>query len=445
MNNLWIRMSPLWATFSLAQAMKRVRAFGQGESGAAAILFAVSSPVWIGGLALGAEVGSWLFYQQRLQATADAVAESIASRVGTGASQQELDTLAVTFLTANQFRFCQDCWKVTLAAPSGPIFVNGNTVNVQLKRPVTRFITRFFQSGNFDVSASSSAQVTMATQGCILGLGLYSTAADVGLANVSVTGCEVLSNGNSRVGVGSNLTTDCARSRNTITVLGTLSVTCRNGQPDREAGMTLDPYADISDFDLSTIDCDKKTNDPIVISSATDSIANYVVPIPRNGRNYVRLCAPRSVTIQSPIGTPSIPNYTFIFDGVDFRINDSNVTANSASAYFVNGGRILINAPNKTVNLKGAAFEGGMLFRGARANADVINQIAVGPGSNLQGAIYFPSSNVQFRAAGNVSGCMQIIASTVTLLQGTWQMTGPCTINNYLRPIVASRTVRLTQ
>jgi Flp pilus assembly protein TadG len=447
MNALWIKMSSLWSAFPLEWTGKRLRTFGRGESGAAAIFFALSSPVWIGGLALGAEVGSWLFFQQRLQATADAVAASIASRVGTGAPQAELDTLATDFLRQNQFQFCDGCWEVTLAAPSGPVFVNGNTVNVQLRRPVNRLLTRFFQPGSFNIQVNSSAQVSMATQGCILGLGTQNTL-DIGPANINVTGCEVLSNGDSRVGGGSSLATDCARSRGFITVWGTLTVNCRNGQPEREAGMTLDPYVDIPDLDLSGIECDKTTSGPVTISTNQDWNGKFT-SVPRSGRNYIRICAGSSLTIKGTVAVRMPNTTTFIFDGigVDFRIENTNVTGVAQSYFFMNGARPVINAPNSSVNLQAAGGAAGMLFRGARGNtlgAGLGNQITVGPNSNLTGAIYFPASPVQFQANGNVSACLQIIGRAV-VLRGAWQMTGPCAIALPLRPIVASRDVDLTQ
>jgi hypothetical protein len=86
-----------------------------------------------------------------------------------------------------------------------------------------------------------------------------------------------------------------------------------------------------------------------------------------------------------------------------------------------------------------------MLFFGARANVIAgNNQIVIGSGSTLDGAIYFPASPLLFQANSTLNGCPQIIANRVTLFGGTWTLNGPCTAPG-IRPIVASRTVRLTQ
>jgi hypothetical protein len=306
-------------------------------------------------------------------------------------------------------------------------------------------MTGIFQPGDFVIQANAAAQVTMATQGCVLALRIVTPEAGVSVgapANIQVDGCEVLSNGETlRVGVASSLVSDCARSRRGIGLFSgaILRVNCRNGQPEQNAGLTLDPYANLADVNVALTCADAAG--PTTIGSTSEW--NKLKPTPVAGRSHVRLC--NNLTIRSS-GMVSIPNWTFIFDGADLIIDRTNVVGNALSFYFAGGGRPRIDAANSRVVLSGAAAEAGMLFRGARANTlatGVINQIAVGPGSNLRGGIYFPASDVQFQANGNVSTCLQIIGSTVNLI-GTWQVTGPCAAMG-LRPIVASREVRLTQ
>src|SRR3954451_8239877 len=82
---------------------RRVRAFLRTEGGAAAIFFVMTAPVWIGGMALGAEAGMWYFFQQHLQGTADAVADTVAARAGVGASKDELLALADRVAQQNVF------------------------------------------------------------------------------------------------------------------------------------------------------------------------------------------------------------------------------------------------------------------------------------------------------------------------------------------------------
>jgi len=449
MNALRTRMSSLWPTFRpLGCIEKRFRALARAESGAAAMFFALSSPVWLGGLALGAEVGSWYYFEQKLQATADAVAVSIAGRVGTGASQSELDSLANDFLTKNQFRSSLGTATVTLSSPPGPVFVDGNTVNVELTRTVRRYLSGIFRPGEFVIRVTAAAQVNQATEGCVLASGITANGVNLGLStDIQVNGCEVLSNGSGlTIPGGSRLTTDCVRSARSFVVNGSLTVACRNGEPHLQAGFTLDPYVNLPDFDLSMVPtC--STPAAVTISADSEWYAK-ITPSIVNGRNYARFCSGLDLTVRGPVAgtTITLPDWTFIFDGADFILFDrTHLNGPSVSFYFVTGGRPLIWAPNSRVTLTpNDPF--GLLFRGARTNTfsfGTNNQIVVGPGSAMQGAIYFPASTVQFQAAGNLTGCPQIIGSALTL-QGTWQLAGPCRFPGVL-PIVASRDVNLTQ
>lgn len=451
MNAFRMRMPFSWrAVPGLRELKARLSAFARLEGGAAAIFFALSSPVWLGGLALGAEVGVWYYSQQRLQATADAVALGVAARAGTGPSLTELNDLAEDLLTENQFEFSKGAWEMALAeAPRESVFVDGSSVEVRLTRSFTRYLSGIFLPGEFVIEVNATAQVNQATEGCILGLDIPRNGGRgmqlIG-ADVQVSGCEVLSNGNLfGLTVGSRLVTDCARSATLFFIEGTLDVACRNGQPITEAGYTLDPYFERPDLDpLPDSSC--LNTRPVTITSGTSNWQDLIETVVVNGRTYAHLCEGADVTIDAPGGLITVPQWTFIFDRANFILLDrTHLSGVDVSFYFVNGGRPAINAPNSVLTL--SADASGMLFRGAKTNslaAGQTNQLTFGPGSILQGAIYFPASEIQFQASGSLNGCPQIIGSIVTLTGGAWQLNGPCTAPGVL-PIVASRVTNLTQ
>ena len=420
------------------------------------MLIALGLPVMIGVAGLGAEAGIWYYHKQRLQSAADLVASSLVARSGTGAVQDELDELLSSILRFNKLDISRDSIEVTRSDPDkDPVFIDEETVNVKITQTIPRLLTGFFQPGEVTIEGKASAQVTVATEGCILatrpnaeGLRLENN------ANVQVIGCEALSNDDTFiVRSGSRLTADCARSRSFVSNLGILNVTCRNGVPQEQAGMTLDPYADLPDLDLSLYSSCSVTNETVTITAGNQLTDQKIVPrfTASNGRVYVKFC--NNAKLKIAAGTlVNVGNWIYIFDKSDLIVENTPglrlLSGPTTTFYFAEGGRPIINAPNATVTLRGLAFASGMLFRGARTNTlptGVQNEIIVGPGSNLQGAIYFPASDVRFQASGPVSNCLQIIGGAVHLNQGTWQMAGPCDIANLLRPIVASRTVRLTQ
>lgn len=431
----------------LRRAGTKLRNFVRAESGAAAVYFVLSAPLWIGGLGLGAEVGTWYFFQQHLQSTADAVADSLAGRIGTGASDSELMTLANHVLTNNRFDFARG--QITLStSSSGPVFRDGTTVEVRLTRSVRRMLTGFFQPGDFLVTASAVAEVRQATQGCVLALARTGVGISANAANVQVNGCEVLSNSLTWFGfsvpAGSALTADCARSAGGFQLQGTLTVSCPRGR-EAEAGFTLDPYVDLPEPDLNVFDrChyDGRSFNWTSTSGPPDSSPWLA------GAKYVRFC--NNATLNIATGIDGFGNALFIFDNSILTVqNNTTVQSTRSSFYFVNGGRPEIFAPQTRMTFV-APTSGphkGMLFMGARSGSSPANNsIAVGPSSVLRGALYFPASPVWFQITGNAgaTNCTQIIGRTVTL-SGSWQSSAPCPVSSGVRPIVASRRVRLTQ
>src|SRR5690606_26946575 len=91
------------------------------ESGATAVYFGLTAPIWIGGVGLATEVGTWYYHEQQLQSTADAVADSLAGRIGTGADSEELQNIATQLLQNNMFNPA----KSTIAVDINPPPVNG--------------------------------------------------------------------------------------------------------------------------------------------------------------------------------------------------------------------------------------------------------------------------------------------------------------------------------
>lgn len=433
----WMQQEKPYGSFR-----KRLRTFLKAEGGAAAVYFVLSAPVWIGGLGLGAEVGTWYYLQQQLQSTADAVAESLAGRVGTGAPPSELSSLTNAVLTNNKFNFSKGTSSINVSS-SGPVFVDGTTVNVRLTRNVRRLLTGFFQPGDFVITASSTAEVRRATQGCILALAnLGASRLQVqASANIQINGCEVLSNSVASNGftvpAGAQLSSSCARSAGNFT--GLVGVTACP-RPEVEAGFTLDPYVNFPEPDLSSILCNNTSD---FIWTDTSGPPNIRVV---NGVSYIYFCNGADLTINKNQNFPQ--NAIYIFEGNNSYLNiyhPYGPTFFESTFYFRNGAAASIWTPSRGVQITAPAVgpTRGMIFLGARANSGRTNQLNIGPGSRLDGAIYFPAATVFFQTSGTLTGCVQIIGSVVQLA-GAWTLNGPCSFAG-VRPIVASRNVRLTQ
>jgi hypothetical protein len=424
----------IWA--QLMSLRPSLRAFARAEAGAAAVYFVLTAPVWIGGLGLGFEVGTWYYLQQNLQSTADTVADSLAGRVGVGVRRAELQTLADALVAGAGFPGTAT-FDVT-PDPSETVFSEGATVTVTVTRQVSRLLTGFFRPGNFEISSRAVASVTRATPGCVPALGKRgndSLVVDTG--SVSVSNCEVLSNSADdgfRIVAAATLTTDCARTAGHFFGKAPL-VTCEGG-PRQEAGFTLDPYANRTEPDLTGLTCTKTAYYTV----------NNTNPMPPNsgtidGTPYWYFCGGLSIlknlTLQAGL---------YIIKGNSFELPATiNLAGTGVTFYFAQGSSPLFYAPTPvSLNLRAPTTGpyAGILFFGGRQNA-ATNLISVASNSVLDGALYFPAALLMFTGSGSFGGCTQIIGRKVQL-SGSFVAPGPCTSEGTV-PIVASRNVTLTE
>jgi len=446
--------------FRLSRLRERFRTFLGAERGAATVFFVMSAPIWIAGLGLGIEVGSWYYFHQRIQSIADTVAYSVAGRVGTGATQSELEKIARFELERQRFDFSKGGFTLNVSS-SGPVFQNGTTVDVTLTRSVHRFLTGFFTNGDFEIRVRAVAQALQATPGCVLALARDADdtllVGSLVRGTITVSRCEVLSN-SVRISfrLFSNLQTDCARTGAAFFSFrgGSFTVTCQNG-PFTEAGFALDPYIDRPEPNLSHYPCTH--TDTEYVWTEENSLPALQVATDGSGQRYIRFCSGGSLIVERPSavfpGGGVGQSVLYIFDNANLTFKDNilaAIGAGSAQFYFVNGGRVSIPPTTRlTASAPSAGPRPGILFFGSRTldpPTAAPHRISLASGSALRGAIYMPGSTVEFRTSGTLGGCLQLIANRVRL-DGTWQSSSPCLTSPTLatRPIVASRVVMLTQ
>jgi len=125
-------------------------------------------------------------------------------------------------------------------------------------------------------------------------------------------------------------------------------------------------------------------------------------------------------------GTKTLAAGNYIVNGGELRIN-GNATVNGAGVmfYLTNGATLRING-GATMNLSAPTTGdwAGLLFFGNRTQASALNRVNGNSSTILQGAIYFPSQELDFQ--GNFSGdyaCLQVIGDKITY-------TGSATFHN---------------
>jgi hypothetical protein len=305
---------------------------------------------------------------------------------------------------------------------------------------MNRLLTAFFDPEPFELEGRSAAQVNQQTFGCILGL---RTAGGPGAritlsgSTVDVFGCEVLSNTELEVNAAATLTTDCVRTRLAYFARGTVNVLqCENG-PFGSAGITLDPYIDRPEPNLTSVSCGTTQAKTINTVSSLPSPTTL-----SDGTTAYVFC--HDATISRSI---VLPSGLYVFRGGNLYIGEGypiTVSGTDISFFFSNGS-VGFSWPSTVLQLGAPALgpHAGMLFRGARTNTG-LHSLSSAPNSIFDGAFYFPGARLIFSATGNIGGCLQLIASEVQV-SGQWRSTnGPCE-GPGTRPIVASRAVLITQ
>ncbi|MEZ5896175.1 MAG: pilus assembly protein TadG-related protein [Parvularculaceae bacterium] len=158
--------------------MKLGAAFLEDRDGAAAIVIAFMTPILIGGLAFGAEVGAWEMTKRRIQNAADTAAYAAGTQVRAGYDATTTTNAALVVATDSGYK--SGAAGITVESPptSAPIAVDGTDpngdsrfVHVVLTETVQRNFTRYFASDNtIDIVSESVARVENGRPACVLAL-----------------------------------------------------------------------------------------------------------------------------------------------------------------------------------------------------------------------------------------------------------------------------------
>lgn len=413
--------------------------------GSVAIIMAITLPVALGMLALGSEIVFLLYKQRQMQSAADAAALGGATAVQSGHPAPDVEARGTTGFLG----FVHGANGVTVAVNRPPLtgaLVGSNSaVEVIITQPQTLSLVSLFRSGLFSVSARAVAKVG-GGGGCAAQL-LPNRNPGVTISNgatVTLKQCDmrVCSTGNTALSMsgGTHLNlTDAAgilSSKQTVFVAGKASIT--NGAQINNVGSCSSPTCKASQG---------------ACAANLDPYANVTMPAPPSACG-----AGFSNNKQYAHGTWSLkPTDGMYCNGVRFT-NDAIVTM-APGVYFVKGGNfnvggaVIMNATGVTIVLTGSGSNyatvtigngarvtlsapttgatAGLAFFGDRNapwSSQAAKQQTFGGGAymNITGAIYFPSTQVNFNnGISNPSGCTQLIAGTINF-QGGAQFSNNC-------------------
>jgi hypothetical protein len=426
-----------------ARCLARLR---NDKSGAAAIIAGIIFPVAIGGMGLGAEVGYWYLKQRNLQNAADLSAHAAGVRKGAGDSEAEIETVALD--VAMRAGLSSTAGTLTLNTPptSGSLAGDGNSIEVIVAETQPRLFSSILTNEPLTLQARAVVQLTQKSKACILALSPTAPGAVTiaGSTELKLDGCDVASNSAAADsflmdGSTAKISTGC------VFVVGEAVTT---------TGLTLTECPNVKEYSPPIIDPYETVEEPIVTGSCNNknvgSPGGTTTLTPSenhpSGVKSMRFCNGLDVkgkVVFQP-GLYIIENGDFSINGGDLASPDIAELASQGVTFYLTGGSSLKLSGNAKLNLA-APTSGpfaGILFFGSRDGAGVSHEITGTSDSTMQGAVYAPASEVEFKGNSTTSnGCTQVIGWEVTFtgnssLQSTCDSAGTKDIVIYTSKLV---------
>jgi hypothetical protein len=409
-----------------------IREILRDRSASAVVLTAFSILALIGGAGLATDTIQWTLWKRQLQRMADsgALAGGFAlaqGNSGSTAAQTELNRYNIITLSST-----------TIETPPTVGSYVGNTKAVRLVLTASRALP--FSSMFMRATPTISATATAAA----VGFGDYCV---ISLENTTATG--VTFQGSSYVNLGCGVATNSqgtqavyAGGSSTIAASPVAAVGVVPASNNYVTGTTLQSYA---------------------ISQA-DPYASLALPSGYSCSGQLLIGSNQNKTVQNNSGgvqcyrgmdlkgTVTFDPGTYVIDGStgnSLNVNAGAVvnctgctfilTTTSADTTTIATSKMNGNGTWNVTAPETGTYKGIMLMQDRRAGRYVTNSITGDNSSKMQGAIYFPSSQVDFSGnSGMDTKCLQIIARTITF-------TGNNTIQNQCPSNSASKAIAGTQ
>lgn len=369
-----------------------LKRFFKSKRGNVAIITAMVAPVLIGFCGLGADAGYWYYRQRNLQSAADIAAYNGAVVLQNSASLSAITDASTAGASGNGWASTNGTITVNNPPTSGPN-QNTHSVEVLLSENEPRYFTAIFSTGTVPVRVRAVATYTQTQSACMVGLNKTksNTVQFWGNAYADFTACNIVSDSSSNsafsVGGSANVTAPCVDTVGGSYVSATLTLTSCSSVTTK-APYVYDPYASL----------------PVPSTGSCTTPSGSTL----NPGTY---CGGLSLS-----GTLTLNAGVYVISGGDLKINaNADITGTGVTFYLTNGATLQING-NAKLNLTAptSGDYSGVVFYGDRTQLTAKNTINGNASSNITGAIYFPSQEVDF--LGNFSGaggCTQVVADTI--------------------------------
>lgn len=405
--------------------MKLFARFKGDENGGVIVLFAFALPILVGMISLALDVGLWYSAKRSLQSAADTAAISAAYEISSAGTAADITNAALADATRNGFNPATGTITVNNPPITGPNTTKDNAVEINLDITNAMLFVNAIFNMDITISARAVAIAGGTSDACMLSLNTsVQKALEIsGNSAINTSGCILASNSTDPSSIEiSGSTTITAESLSTAGDYTTKGAAILNTTtaPQTNASPINDPYADLNVPAYSGCDQSEYKSAP----STTVTIT------PSSPTNPYVFCKGLDVK-----GTLDLDPGVYIIDGGTFNLNASAVltgddvtiimTSSSGGGYAkftMNGGATVdLSAPS-------SGTYSGMLIYGDRNGPNQVNTLNGGAAGTFNGAIYVPSSILEFAGNSSVGGsaCTQLIADTIKITGATGITTSGC-------------------
>ena len=372
------------------------------RSGTILVMTALLMPVFVGAMALGAEVSYWYFTQRKLQNSADVAAYAGAVKLR---FEKDADTIAGAAKSAainSGYRDSIGVVDTNWPPLSGAFVGDMDSVEVTVTENVPRLFTSLFFNGTVPLSGRAVAQIHQGESACILAL--HQTAGGAvtfsGSSDTELIKCNVHSNSIADDSVlvkgSSDVEMPCVSAVGKVDATSGLDL-YECAAAIEHASPVTDPFAGVLAPSLAA-PCEPKNK------FGGGSSKSYTIS---PGRYCGGLTLQREATLDPGV---------YIVDGGDLQINSkAEVSGSDVTFYLVNGGVVKING---TAELDLSAPTSGTysdLLVFVDRNEPYSKHFINGDSdSELDGGLYAPSAHMQLTGSNTADGgCIRIVALTI--------------------------------
>jgi len=384
--------------------------FQRDEEGATAVVYAILLPVLVGMGALAFEAGHFQQRNARIQSAADMAAMAAALEFQITSDREKAKLAGKGDAYENGYIAQGGTVEVESPIVSGK-YAGSEGAIVRITQAQERYLSNIFP-GNEKIFHTVEATVVSASGEPICALALNNSdtrAIEItGNTEVNLDGCAVhtnsSANGAFRLGGSGEIEASC------ISAVGTVDIDnsgddLQCSEPKDNAAPVVDPYGhvQVDAAVVANLPCEDKVSSIKKNKTTTLGPGRYCDDITVNG------------TLELEPGT-----YYFDTANVKFNGNASALSAappEGVTLVFMNGGELAsLNGGEMSIRAQSEGPFAGIALYGDpnTSNSGKDLKITGGQGLSIEGAIYFPAQDIEFRGGADLnSSCLQLIGNKI--------------------------------